>query len=154
MECKSKHNINNDIGYIIREISLAFKKHMDFATGHSSDGKVTPLHAWFIKYIVDREQDGLVTYQKDVEQEFSIRRSTATEVIKLIENNGLIVRESVASDARLKRIIPTERAIAMHEMVKEAHIKMEETMREGISEEELATFFAVIKKIKINLENI
>ena len=46
-------------------------------------------------------------YQKDIEEEFRIRKSTVTGILKLLEKNGFIRRESVPQDARLKRIVPT-----------------------------------------------
>ena len=37
-------------------------------------------------------------FQKDIEEEYSLRPPTATELLK---KNGLIYREAVASDARI-----------------------------------------------------
>ena len=43
-------------------------------------------------------------YQKDIEKEFGLRPSTATEVLKALEKKELICRVSEKQDARLKRI--------------------------------------------------
>ena len=48
-------------------------------------------------------------YQKDIEEEFQIRKSTATGILKLMEKHGFIRRESAQQDARLKRIVPTKK---------------------------------------------
>mgnify|MGYP002980682515 CR=1 FL=1 len=45
-------------------------------------------------------------YQKDVEAEFQIRRSTATGILQLLEKNGFILRKAEDRDARLKKIVP------------------------------------------------
>lgn len=45
-------------------------------------------------------------FQKDIEEEYSIRPSTATELLKQMEKNGLIVREPVSYDNRLKKNCP------------------------------------------------
>ena len=50
-------------------------------------------------------------YQKDVEQEFRIRRSTATVMLQSLEQKGYLVRVASTEDARLKRILLTEKAI-------------------------------------------
>lgn len=49
-------------------------------------------------------------FQKDVEAEFQIRKSTATGILQLLEKKGFICRESVERDGRLKRVAPTEGA--------------------------------------------
>ena len=48
--------------------------------------------------------------QRDIEEAFAIRRSTVSRILRLMEEKGLIVREAVASDARLKRVRLTEQA--------------------------------------------
>ena len=47
-------------------------------------------------------------YQKDIEKEFSINRSTTSEMLKLMCKKGMIEREEVECDARLKKIVLTE----------------------------------------------
>ncbi len=154
MDSEGKDRAHSEIGYVIREVSLAFKKHMDCVIGKKQDSKVTPLHAWIMRFIIDRSQHGQDTFQRDVEHEFSIRRSTATELVKLIEANGMLVREAVASDARLKRLVPTSLAKEMHKKIIVEHKNMETKMREGISEEDLAVFFKTANIIKENLEKL
>lgn len=48
-------------------------------------------------------------YQKDIEKEFGLRPSTATEVLKTLERKELICREPDPQDARLKRIVFTQK---------------------------------------------
>ena len=59
-------------------------------------------------------------YQKDIEEEFRIRKSTVTGILKLLEKNGFIRRESVPQDARLKRIVPTARAESLRPQILES----------------------------------
>lgn len=49
-------------------------------------------------------------YQKDIELEFNIRKSTATNILKLMERKGLITKKSVSNDSRLKEIVLTDKA--------------------------------------------
>ena len=50
-------------------------------------------------------------FQKDIEEEYSIRPSTATELLKQMEKNGLILREKVHYDNRMKKIDLTDKAL-------------------------------------------
>ena len=74
-------------------------------------------------------------YQKDIEEEFRIRKSTVTGILKLLEKNGFIRRESVPQDARLKRIVPTARAEALRPQILEQLGRTEALLMEGIPEE-------------------
>ena len=90
-------------------------------------------------------------FQKDIEEEYSIRPSTATELLKQMEKNGLIVREPVAYDNRLKKIVVTEKALFYKKQVVEELTALEENLVRGISEADLQVFFKVIEKMMDNL---
>ena len=49
-------------------------------------------------------------YQKEIEKEFGLRPSTATEVLKSLEDAGLIVRIPDETDGRFKKIVFTQKA--------------------------------------------
>lgn len=90
-------------------------------------------------------------FQKDIEEEYSIRPSTATELLKQMEKNGLILRQPVPYDNRLKRIVLTDKALTYRQQVVEDLTALEETLVNGISEEDLEVFFNVIEKMMDNL---
>lgn len=90
-------------------------------------------------------------FQKDIEEEYSIRPSTATELLKQMEKNGLIVREPVAYDNRLKKIVVTDKALLYKQQVVADLTALDETLVNGISEADLQVFFKVIEKMMDNL---
>lgn len=90
-------------------------------------------------------------YQRDLEKEFNIRRSTATGTLQLLEKKGYLYREPVKEDARLKRIVPTESALKIRKALLENISRREKQVRDGISEEDMETFLRVLKKISENL---
>ncbi len=79
-------------------------------------------------------------FQKDIEEEYSIRPSTATELLKQMEKNGLIVREPVSYDNRLKKIVLTDKALIYKKQVVDDLTELEETLTRGISEEKMKIF--------------
>ncbi len=101
-----------------------------------------------LHFLLAQTQD---VFQKDIEEEYSIRPSTATELLKQMEKNGLILRETVPYDNRLKRIVLTEKALQYRQQVVEDLTDLEETLTRGISEEDLDIFFRVIEKMMDNL---
>jgi len=90
-------------------------------------------------------------FQKDIEEEFSLRPPTATELLKKMEKNGLIFREAIASDARMKRIVVSEKALQYKDMVIADITALEDELTKDISQNELAIFFKVIEKMLDNI---
>ena len=90
-------------------------------------------------------------FQKDIEEEYSLRPSTATELLKKMEKNGLIRREAMASDARMKRIVVSEKALQYKDMVLADITALEDELTKNISQNELDIFFKVIEKMLDNI---
>jgi DNA-binding MarR family transcriptional regulator len=90
-------------------------------------------------------------FQRDIEELLQIRRSTASTLLQGMEAKGLIRREPVAFDARLKKLVLTEKSIAAHKQIATNISSFENKLTKDILEEELKTFFQVINKIKNNL---
>lgn len=53
-------------------------------------------------------------FQKDIEQEFSISRATVSNLVQLVEKKGYISREAISEDARLKKLVLTNKGIEAH----------------------------------------
>lgn len=144
------------IGLRVRELSLAIKNAKPCGRGQTDDGKenskgsVTKLHGWVIGYLYEHRDQNV--YQRDIEKLFSVKRPTMTAILQLMEKNGLIERVRDENDARLKKITLTPDALKIHEYHEREIERFELKLREGISESELNTFFAVIDKLKENIE--
>ena len=88
-----------------------------------------------------------------MEEVFSVRRSTMSAILLRMEEKGLLKRTSVDYDARLKKIILTEKGERLHKQMERSVDAMEEKLITGISEKEQALLFALLEKMKNNLEN-
>lgn len=143
--CNNKH-----LGFQIRIISNLIKRDIDNLITDKFNVNITRIHGWIIDYI-NRNKDKDI-FQKDIEEEFSIRRSTATIILKSMEKNNLITRNSVNYDARLRKIELTEKAININKNFRNIIDEFEEKLIQGLSKEELDTFFDILEKIKMNLE--
>lgn len=112
---------------------------------------VTNVNGWAIGYLYDNQDRDI--FQKDFEDHFSIRRSTASNILKTMEQKGFIERVSVETDARLKKIVLTEKAIEIHEKIIEEINEREKRLRQGVNSAELETFFKVMKQLSANMED-
>lgn len=138
------------IGLEIRNLSNLIRrdveKHADKLECKPNKG----VRGWAIDYFYEnRDRD---IFQKDFEEKFSIRRSTASNILKLMEKNGFITRESVERDARLKKIVLTEKAVRVHNSIVEDIEKREKKLRKGLTDEEIEAFFSIVQKLKTNIE--
>lgn len=90
-------------------------------------------------------------FQKDIEEEYSLRPPTATELLKKMEKNGLIYRETMANDARMKRIVVSDKALQYKDMVIADITALEDELTKDIPQNELDIFFKVIEKMLDNI---
>ena len=139
------------LGFLIKTLdNLFFRNMFVYETRQRGVDEVTVMHAWILGFLY--ENDGKDIFQKDIEAEFSIARSTVTSIVKLMEKKGYICRESVEKDGRLKMLALTEVGRRTHER----HIGdidiLEEQCRRNIAPEEMEVFLAVAGKLKQNLE--
>lgn len=130
--------------YALKSLSNQIKR--------SLDGPLTGMQYGIIKFI-DSQEGQRDIFQKDIEIEFNIRRSTATGILKLMEERQFITRQSVTYDARLKKVEITPKAKQLKQDLVEQFVSLEEQMRADISEDELALFFNVLKRMSNNLES-
>ncbi|MCF0149569.1 MAG: MarR family transcriptional regulator [Clostridium sp.] len=90
-------------------------------------------------------------FQKTIEEEFDIRRSSVTSVLTLMEKNELIKRESVSEDARLKKIIITEKGVQVNKLVYKEIKSIEKAIADTLPEEELDIFISNLDKLIKNI---
>lgn len=140
------------IGFELRNIyHMTKRRSFSDEVERRCDG-MSDVQIWILGYLyAHRNAD---VFQRDLEEEFNIRRSSVSSVIGAMEEKGLIERRSVASDARLKLIVLTDAAVELQEMIMRDIDEFERRLRAGISDEELESFFRVLSKIKANLETI
>jgi DNA-binding MarR family transcriptional regulator len=137
------------IGYEIHTLEKLIRPRLNTLLENQN---VTKMQSWIIRYLYDRQDEAV--YQKDLEAFFHIARSTATGILQGMEKQGFLIRCSVESDARLKRIVLTEKGAKLQMAVLHTINQNEEALRKGISEEDLSTFFRVIEQMQKNAQDI
>lgn len=115
---------------------------------------LTGQHMHILCYIENEQNSGRDVFQRDIEDKLNVRPSTATAILKVLEKNGYLKRESVETDARLKRLVLTDKAHKMKALTFDMISGVESQIIDGISSEELNVFFNVIEKMKNNLITI
>lgn len=142
-------NREHDFGLKLNILSHKLKKHLNAVL---SDLGITGVQSRVLHYILVHYQSGAV-FQRDIEGVFGLSRSTATGILQLLERDGMIRRESVSIDARLKSLVPTEKAARIDDQVLKSITEIERRLVEGISEEEQELFLSVADRMSRNLDN-
>lgn len=137
-----------DAGRLIHIVSHQLKRTIYLYTW--KDCGLTTMQNSVLHYILIRTLE-VPVYQKDIEKEFHVRKSTVTEILQLMEKKGFIYRECSKKDARMKRILPTEKALTAQKEVIENIRFVEEMLREGISQEDYDVCLRTLKKMSSNL---
>lgn len=138
------------IGFEVKRLDNEIRSRVSFVRASMGAGELTRMQSWIIRFLYSNQDREI--FQKDVEAEFSIARSTATGILQLMEKKGFIKRQSVERDARLKKLTLTDKGIELQKNTIAGIDALEEKMREGISQEELDIFFRVIRKVRSNVE--
>ena len=146
----SAEHRSNSICHEIKALNHIITRKILVSADRAGVDKVTVMHGWIMCYIDDnRDRD---IYQKDLEIEFGISRSTVTNILKLMEKKGYIERVSVENDARLKKLVLTERGKMTNSILKNTLSDNEARVTGILSDEEQDTFFALIRKLRDGLE--
>ena len=144
--------MRNGVGIKIKKIQSLIRKSIHNSETFKNNVELTNVIGWTIGYISRRNLDGLETYQKDVEKEFKISRSTATGLLQNMEKLGYIYREVSEVDSRLKRIVLTEKSIELHKRVILTFDNIESKLLTGFSDSEKEMLFGFLLRLEKNLE--
>lgn len=140
------------IGLELRSLNNMIRRYFEFSSRKKEIDKITGNNGWIIGYLADNTNREI--YQKDIEEHFTITRSTASKVLTLMEQKGLIQRQTVAQDARLKKIVLTEKAWKVREAMEEEGKNMERILLKGFAEEEIVELYAYLQKMKQNISTL
>ncbi|MBQ4088649.1 MAG: MarR family transcriptional regulator [Clostridia bacterium] len=109
------------------------------------DDQITRMHHWIIGFLFDRQDKDI--FQRDVEAEFRISRSTTSSMLTLMEKKGLVIRQSVPGDARLKKLTLTEKAKQLHSQHMHAIHEFDSAINSSITPEEKQELLRIISKL-------
>lgn len=129
------------LGKDIHIVANKIKRKMDSAT-YEYDLTHTQFHMLLFLYGQKDE-----VYQKDIENSFNLRRSTISKMLSLLEKKGLIKKQAVQQDARLKKIILTKKGIEQLNLVKDSIKRINENIVSQIDPQEFEIFYKVLNEL-------
>lgn len=100
-------------------------------------------------YLAMRE--GSDVYQRDIETFFHLRRSTVSSLLNTLERKGLLQREPVPHDARLKKLVLTEAGLALSTQALSVMRRMNQVLIQGLTPEEVVQLSGLLGKVETTL---
>ena len=139
---------NYELGRNVHMLSRLLKRNTDIEVTKYG---ITGVQSAMIGFIYEetRKKD---VFAKDIEKAFDLRRASSAGLIQNMERNGLIKREMVGNDARLKKIVLTEKALELRKKLDKSIKNMEKKMQDGLTKEEVEKYIELTKKMAKNLE--
>ena len=128
----------------ILDVSKNIRYYFDLAV--SANG-LTSIQTRILGHLRCAEETGKSVFQRDIEEVFRIKRSSVTSVLQTLEKKGLIIRESVPEDARVKKLLLTEKAKQLQAGTYHELRAMEQEMRSLFTEEEFEKFLEYMGRI-------
>ena len=130
------------------------RRAMDTRIAAEVTPELTGVRGMLLGEIICANNENRDVYQRDVEQWFHIRRSSVTVILQGMEQDGFITRSAVAKDARLKRLIATEKGRACHKQIEASIARFEDDLQSGIDPQQAAAARAVLEQTLRNAQHI
>lgn len=137
-----------NLGGLIHKVAHKMKREIDHANQKLG---VSGVQGRIIGY-VRCESKNRDVFQKDIEEHFELRGSSVTSTLQNLEKMGFIVRESIPTDQRLKRIVLTKKALDIHNQITKNIEQVEKEAFSSINKEEEQLLSVLLKRILNNIE--
>lgn len=100
-----------------------------------------------IHYIYDNQDINIC--QRDIENYFSLRPSTVSANLRLMEKKGLITRQYSTEDTRIKIVKLTDKAYEIEKQMRHHITIIENKFNDVLTDEERKQLLSLIDKIKL-----
>ena len=127
-------------GRLLKQANNNMMRHFDqFARQYDLTGNQMAVID-FITNHADQE-----VFQRDIEHEFEIQRSTTTVLLQRMEKKGLIERHTSSKDARQKAVVLTDKALSIASACQSYLRKEEEEFAQQFSAKEREVFLKILQ---------
>ena len=134
-------------------VSRSVKKNVEQRRCRREEGTGLPAGVgWTLHYLMEHENEEV--FQKNIETDLHIGKSSLTQMLNVLEQQGMIVREISRKDSRYKSIHITDKAREFHKGIRNDINEVEEQLIKGISQEELKLFSDILERMQENMNEI
>lgn len=142
----------NKIGYDLTAVANFFKHSATDIQKKVYPSRLSASNGYILSFLCENE--GKDIFQKDIEKEFDIGRSSVSAILNEFEKYNLIERKSVTSDGRLKKVVVTPGAKIINDACKKEINHFFYDLASDLSDDEVKTFVKVLSTMKKNSERM
>ena len=139
---------NINVYSALQDLQLSAERYMRSNITDSNITEEAGSNAWIIKYIFSSKR---AVYQRDLEKEFGINRSSASKSVDALVERGLVIREHIPEDGRLKKLTLTEKGQKVAEQFAARENCVDKALTNGLSTSDKKLLASLIGRMKINL---
>ena len=143
--------VKTRVGLELLSLNNMIRRFFEFSSHKKEIETVTGNNGWIIGFLADNADREI--FQRDIEDHFTITRSTASKVLSLMEQKGLVRRMAVSQDARLKKIVLTDKAHEITKIMLDDRNKLENTLMKGFTQDEEKLLVNYLTRMKENISN-
>lgn len=140
------------LAFRIKSLNNQLRRLFERTAIKENDAELTGMQYAILGFLGEQDESADI-FQRDIEAEFNIRRSTASEMLKLLEKKGFIIRVMDTEDTRLKKITMTERAKELDKVARANIEQIQMRLTKDIPPEEMEQFYKTLEKISENVQD-
>lgn len=142
---------NQDVSLQIKKLDNQILRRIHSLYDRRKMQECTLQNMWVTDFLFHREQQEEPVFQRDVEEEFSINRATASKMLALMEEKGLIRRVSDEQDGRRKALRLEPAGRELQQRYSAIRQELEQQLVRSFSDEELAQLRRMLARMQANL---
>lgn len=140
------------LAFRIKSLNNQLRRLFERTAIKENDAELTGMQYAILGFLGEQDETADI-YQRDIEAEFNVRRSTASEMLKLLEKKGYIMRVMDTEDTRLKKITMTEKAKELDKVARANMEQIQIRLTKGIPPKEMEQFYKTLEKISENAQD-
>lgn len=148
-EAKMDFGEKREVGREILSLSNLLYRKIEYDKKKSGIYDLQYVQGGIIKYIKENPQKDI--FPRDIVKRFCLTRSTVAGILQKMEQNGYIEMQSYPGDARLKKIVLTEKGDEASQLVIQHIQRMERLLVKDMTADDIDCLFQLTKKIRENL---
>ena len=138
-----------EVGREILSLSNLLYRKIEYDKKKSGSSDLQYVQGGIIKYIKENPQKDI--FPRDIVKRFCLTRSTVAGILQKMEQNDYIEMQSYPGDARLKKIVLTEKGDEASQLVIQHIQRMERLLVKDMTADDIDCLFQLTKKIRENL---
>lgn len=132
------------IGFLLKQANLLHQMQLNQIF---KEFDLTASQTFSLIYLFEAKRAQKEVNQKDIEREMDVSNPTVTGILNRLEHKGLIERVECPSDARVRNIVVTEKALEIDKQLQIKFREAEEELIASLSEKEADELQRLLKQI-------